>query len=152
MDYFLFIILVVLLISSLSHAHVYDYPIKPGSNEWGELKTELINRYNNRIVFVSDATWSYNCHAYTWYISEGKTDNVWIGTFEVPEFWEDGSYILTSSSSASSKVYYPLDDHSAVITYHNGFLLHKSKWGNGPVFIHDKNDSPYTQDVVSGTN
>lgn len=116
-----------------------------------QMKNELLNRYNNRIIYVSEATWSFNCHAYAWYLSEGKTDKVWIGTFEVPRFWEDGSYIPASSSSESSKVYFPLDDHSAIMTTYNGFILYKSKWGNGPVFIHDRNDSPYTQDVISGT-
>ena len=116
-----------------------------------QMKNELLNRYNNRIIYVSEATWSFNCHAYAWYLSEGKKDKVWIGTFEVPRFWEDGSYIPASSSSESSKVYFPLDDHSAIMTTYNGFILYKSKWGNGPVFIHDRNDSPYTQDVISGT-
>lgn len=116
-----------------------------------QMKNELLNRYNNRIIYVSETTWSFNCHAYAWYLSEGKKDKVWIGTFEVPRFWEDGSYIPASSSSESSKVYFPLDDHSAIMTTYNGFILYKSKWGNGPVFIHDRNDSPYTQDVISGT-
>lgn len=116
-----------------------------------QMKNELLNRYNNRIIYVSEATWSFNCHAYAWYLSEGKKDKIWIGTFEVPRFWEDGSYIPASSSSESSKVYFPLDDHSAIMTTYNGFILYKSKWGNGPVFIHDRNDSPYTQDVISGT-
>ena len=116
-----------------------------------QMKNELLNRYNNRIIYVSEATWSFNCHAYAWYLSEGKKDKVWIGTFEVPRFWEDGSYIPASSSSESSKVYFPLDDHSAIMNTYNGFILYKSKWGNGPVFIHDRNDSPYTQDVISGT-
>ena len=58
-----------------------------------QMKNELLNRYNNRIIYVSEATWSFNCHAYAWYLSEGKKDKVWIGTFEVPRFWEDGSYL-----------------------------------------------------------
>ena len=116
-----------------------------------QMKNELLNRYNNRIIYVSEATWSFNCHAYAWYLSEGKKDKVWIGTFEVPRFWEDGSYIPASSSSESSKVYFPLDDHSAIMTTYNGFILYKYKWGIGPVFIHDRDDSPYTQDVISGT-
>ena len=95
------------------------------------MKNELLNRYNNRIIYVSEATWSFNCHAYAWYLSEGKKDKVWIGTFEVPRFWEDGSYIPASSSSESSKVYFPLDDHSAIMTTYNGFILYKSKWGMG---------------------
>jgi len=31
----------VCLISALSQAQVYDYPVKPGSEEWGKLKTEV---------------------------------------------------------------------------------------------------------------
>lgn len=37
-----------------------------------QMKNELLNRYNNRIIYVSEATWSFNCHAYAWYLSEGK--------------------------------------------------------------------------------
>jgi hypothetical protein len=110
-------------------------------SEWEkqEIKNYCLNYYDYRIVFISEATRSYNCHAYAWYITEGG-DKVWINTPDDDLFWNDGSYIL-SSSSVGTKVSFPSDDHSAITTNLQG--VYESKWGSAPVFRHTKDDCPY---------
>ena len=37
------------------------------TQQWkDESKAYLLNEYNNRITFESEATQKYNCHAYAW--------------------------------------------------------------------------------------
>lgn len=106
-----------------------------------EWKDFWLNYYDNRITYAGEATHSYNCHAYAWYVSEGNS-YVWITSPGDDAFWNDNSYVLTNSPSQDCKVSFTLDDHSAITTSQNGYL--KSKWGSAPLFIHSINDCPYT--------
>ncbi|WP_287620184.1 T9SS type A sorting domain-containing protein [Parabacteroides sp.] len=108
-----------------------------------QTRDDWMTLYSNRIIYVSESTFSYNCHAYAWYISEGKNDNVWLENDPVAHFWRDGSYVYTTTPTESCKVYFLGGNHSAVMTSYDGSLLYKSKWGEGPVFIHSKDDCPY---------
>jgi hypothetical protein len=119
--------------------------------------------YENRIVWEDVATRSYNCHGYAWWVTEGGS-YLWIGREDYDEdidededvFWEDNSYIEVPYQSWATKVsyggpceYYSLEwnrtanwcDHSAVTTGNNNWF--KSKWGEMPLFSHDRTDCPY---------
>ena len=115
------------------------------SSEKNELKNYWLDYYNNRITFAGEATYEYNCHAYAWYCSEGYS-YVWINTPGDDAFWNDGSFVLTTTPDENSKVSFASDDHSAIMTSQSGYL--KSKWGASPLFIHTKNDCPYNSSTL----
>jgi len=112
-------------------------------------------KYYPNTTFISEATRSYNCHAYAWYKVEGgnysiqipfnhTNPNTYIYTLVVPQYWNDGSYVATTSTSAGKKVSYNAHspfDHSAITTNQSGIL--ESKWGYGPVMRHTKENCPY---------
>ena len=108
-------------------------------------KNYWLQYYNNRITFVSDATRSYNCHAYAWHIKEGG-NNVWIDTPGHMTYWNDNSYAITTTS-LGTKVSWVSDDHSAITTNQQGIL--ESKWGSVPVFRHSINDCPYNSSILN---
>lgn len=96
---------------------------------------------------LDDATCTYNCHAYAWYISEGG-EHCWIdaklpGTQAIDDnvknFWEDGTYVKCDSIEAE-KVFYYKGDHSAIVVSPGVYI---SKWGPCHVFQHAPNDCPY---------
>jgi hypothetical protein len=92
---------------------------------------------------LSDASATYNCHAYAWYTSEGGS-NVWIGaTTSTAEdvFWTDGSYIENGNQIYPAKVSYASDNHSATTTNQADIFI--SKWGSLPLMQHNKNYCPY---------
>ena len=96
------------------------------------------------VTVVSEATKTYNCHAYTWHIVEGG-DNVWIGLTSLTDeniYWTDGSYLEVDESIATKVSYYESADanHSAVRISNN---LYRSKWGVGPLVEHAPNICPY---------
>jgi hypothetical protein len=89
---------------------------------------------------VSDSTDTYNCHGYTWYMSEGGKDRVHI---EYPQpYVEDGSFEIIEENEAAEgdKVLYGDGVHSAVIADEPGWAI--SKWGNGPLMRHRLRDIP----------
>ena len=109
------------------------------------LKNYWLNYYSNRIVFIGEATRSYNCHAYAWHVSEGGI-KVWINTPNDDKYWNDGSY-TSASSSDGSKVSFASDDHSAITTSQSGYF--QSKWGSSPLFKHAINDCPYSSSKLN---
>lgn len=109
------------------------------------LKNYWLNYYSNRIIFISEATRSYNCHAYAWHVSEGGI-KVWINTPDDDKYWDDGSYI-SASSSDGTKVSFSSDDHSAITTSQSGYF--QSKWGPSPLFKHAINDCPYNSSTLN---
>jgi tetratricopeptide (TPR) repeat protein len=89
---------------------------------------------------LADASRTYNCHAYAWYVSEGGS-NVWIGLYTSTAedvFWTDGSYDELTESVAT-KVSYS-GNHSAITTATAGVYI--SKWGSFPLARHPKNYVP----------
>ncbi len=101
----------------------------------------ILQYYNNRITILSEATRSYNCHGYAWYVIEGG-DNVWINTPNDDEFWEDGSYVQISRVENAKIAFSETADHSAIATNHQDTLI--SKWGQFPLVKHHINDCEYT--------
>lgn len=92
-------------------------------------------------TFLSEATTTYNCHAYAWYMTEGGSP-IWINNINgsLHVYWLDGSYISTNSTEGT-KLYYSNGDHSAVNTSEYNKVI--SKWGQGPLMKHTPNDCPY---------
>lgn len=104
-----------------------------------QYKEYYLAYYNNRIIYVDEATRSYNCHAYAWHVSEGG-EKVWINTPNDDTYWNDGSYEETNTANAS-KISFASDDHSAITTPQSGYI--ESKWGAMPLFKHSIHDCPY---------
>ena len=127
-----------------------------------DAKNFWLNCYNDRIIYMGEATYKYNCHAYAWHVSEGGSQ-VWIDTPNDDTYWEDFSYSEVLSQAAASKVsfggpcyqtwttcletkYSNPCDHSAITTGTPDYFI--SKWGPSPLFRHHKNDCPYsTEDL-----
>lgn len=103
--------------------------------------------YPNAVV-LSDPTYSYNCHAYAWWMSEGGNAR-WMN--DPSAYISDGSYIQTTSSENIPKkvAYYNglTIDHSAVYTAEADPRL-ISKWGDRCLMKHKVLDCPYpTSDI-----
>lgn len=106
-----------------------------------DIKNFWLNCYNNRITYINEATYKYNCHGYAWYVSGGGT-LVWINTPEQKKFWQCGGYAEVSPSIATKvsfggpcyeyrttcegTYYGDYCDHSAIATTTPGVL--RSKW------------------------
>lgn len=88
---------------------------------------------------LSDASATYNCHAYAWHMTEGGSP-VWINTPSDDQYWQDGSYVETTQA-CHTKVSYASDDHSAIATTTTNVFI--SKWGQLPVMRHSYNYCPY---------
>lgn len=117
------------------------YVLKWLKNDWTQnTKTHMIGyyqgQYGNRLTYEAEATVKYNCHTYAW----TGANSYWMNPPNQEEYWDDGSYQAVLSVAPGTKVHYLLDDHSAVIVDIN---YYSSKWGPGPRFKHQKNDSPY---------
>jgi len=101
------------------------------------------NNYSG-IVFQSEATVKYNCHAWAW---TGCT-NLWMDTQPISYFTSpDYSYVQVPTFALASKVYYDDGDHSAITTYTANEVI--SKWGHAPRFKHAINNCPYISNPVS---
>jgi len=132
------------------------------STQKNDAKNFWLNCYNNRIGYLDEATYKYNCHAYAWHISEGGS-KVWINTPNDDNYWEDCSYVEVTNQADANKVsfggpcyqtwttclgdsYTNPCDHSAITTSSLDYFI--SKWGSSPLFRHHKNDCPYsTEDL-----
>lgn len=89
---------------------------------------------------VSAPTNTYNGHGYTWFMSEGGQQHVWI---ENPQpYLVDGSYQQLTADEAreGDKVLYGDGVHSAVVADEPGWVI--SKWGEGPLVKHRLRDLP----------
>jgi hypothetical protein len=96
---------------------------------------------------LSEATYSYNCHAYAWHLTEGNSNKVWInaGTnaSNLSTYWSNsyGCFVACTESDAE-KIHYYTGDHSAVKSSVAG--KYESKWGDFPVVRHSSTQVPYT--------
>jgi PKD-like domain len=114
-------------------------------SEKAAAKAYYLNYYNNRIIFMGDATKTYNCHAYAWHMSEGGS-TVWVDNPQDNKYWDDCSYYPVTSQSSAKKVSFGEisnggDDHSAITVAGTSYLI--SKWGPQCLFKHLINDCPY---------
>ena len=102
----------------------------------------VTNNYGATVI--SEATKTYNCHAYAWHMAEGG-DSVWIGLNSITDenvYWDDNSYIEVAESFATKVSYYESANanHSAIRITNN---LYRSKWGKLPLVEHEPNVCPY---------
>lgn len=104
---------------------------------------ELIYTYNSH-----SSTRKFNCHGYTWYMSEsvnGLKKPVWIGLSNDTDddiYTTDGSFIRVMNETYPGKVTWGNEtDHSAITTEVPGVWI--SKWNEYPLAKHQFNDSPY---------
>jgi hypothetical protein len=62
---------------------------------------------------LANASITYNCHSFAWNLMEGGS-LCWLDQLpDLHKYWDDGSYIETTESSAK-KIFYYNGDHSAV--------------------------------------
>lgn len=99
---------------------------------------EVMEDYPFAIV-LSEVTNSYNCHSFAFNTSEGGPLG-YVPNDEVHEYWDDDSYIETTMT-AGAKVYYPSNEHSAIVYTEPGKFI--SKWSYLPLMIHTPELSPY---------
>lgn len=103
-------------------------------------------------LFVGTSTAKYNCHSFAWYNSS-QTNTIWLnktggtlnGAVQLSKYWDSsfGNVVFTSCSEAEAeRVYYSDDDHSAYVLSSTSQVI--SKWGPGPLMVHDVRDCPYT--------
>lgn len=122
-----------------------------------ELSSSQITAINNRTIssypqatFVSGSTTNYNCHSYAWYSTSSNNVN-WMD--DPCKYMSDGSYSQVSSPLLASRMYYSVGNHSALIYDANSNVLSnatvKSKWGMGPVMIHQASYGPYSSSGLS---
>lgn len=107
------------------------------------------SKYPNATI-LADASCTYNCHAYAWYIAEGGK-KCWInntlldGTKNVSKFYSDGTYKETKKKYAQ-KAFYVSDDHSALVEFSGNSFV--AKWGQLPLVQHLWYDSPYDDSEI----
>lgn len=106
------------------------------SGEIAQWKTDVLN-YGAQ--YLDDPTWTYNCHAWAWHMSEGGTPSpVWIGWTSSTAhnaYWHSttGGYVAVAESSATKVDYPAMCNHSAV---RESQYVYVSKWGPGPRVRH----------------
>lgn len=96
-------------------------------------------------TIISPCSSTYNCHAYSWHMSDGG-DAVWISSdSEVAKYYNGSSatYKKVDNPGKYRKVNYNGASHSAVVDSNNINWVY-SKWGSGPVVRHAPGDSPYS--------
>ena len=111
-----------------------SFQISSITDQW----TTAIQSHDAHIL--SGAAYTYNCHGYAWYMSEGGNGPLHI---ENPQpYLADGSYrkIKAREAVKGDKVLYGDGVHSAVVADELGWVI--SKWGNGPLVKHRLRDFP----------
>ena len=118
---------------------------------YNEMTAQQIIQTNNMVASLyqnttrlADASTQYNCHAYAFHLTEGKTNRVWIDSPGDDSYWQDGSFVEVCTEANGRKVSYPSGDHSAVRSAQSIPLgRYDSKWGQWPVLRHAPTDTPY---------
>jgi len=111
------------------------------------IKNEDLEDYPNSI-FISYATYRYNCHSYSFYSQNTSLNTWWLG--DPTAYIEDGSYYETDGQIGDVVAYCLFDQiyHSGIIVdiiegvpneRWNGLNLKiiESKWAYGPLFRHN---------------
>lgn len=129
-----------------SYVPVFQNSERYSSAEKEALRQEYAKTYP-KVIYMDEATSTYNCHAYAWSMSEGG-EVCWMNSPSDDIYITDGSYILTSSTDPKArKVSYGNDNHSAIVPFSNSTYL-ISKWGSACLMKHRYNDCPYNSTNV----
>ena len=94
-------------------------------NDWSVCVSQ--NYPNATQLNPPSATRSYNCHAYTWHMTEGG-NAVWIGLYSISDesiYMTDGSYVQVQQESYPGKVYWGFGTHDAITTNTSGAFISK---------------------------
>lgn len=121
---------------SVVEARLYEEDL----DEYEQFMFEYNTIYSGfpEIILLADATNLYNCHGFTWSISEGGPVSGLEMDFSA--FWTDGSYEETTEELAE-KIFYGAVHSAVKSNTHPGMYV--SKWGNGPLVVHPPDLSPY---------
>jgi len=126
-------------------------------------RNALLDPYNSDFGFLglqvadilSEATYSYNCHAYAWHLTEGYSNKVWINNTDgsinmngcyisnnnIDSYWSSNNgYFIECIESQAEKIHYYCGDHSAIKSNVSG--KYESKWGDYPVVRHSPTQVP----------
>lgn len=106
-----------------------------------------------QIEIISEATNTYNCHSYAWYNSSSQWNHYWMNY--PTTYMSDGSYKKIPDIDQCINrdiIYYGTsgEEHSGVLlSKPSGEFYVLSKWGKGPLVLHEINDCPYSIDNLS---
>ena len=116
--------------------------------EISEVNENYSTTYPNA-VRIGDASNRYNCHSYAWNMRDGGS-TCWINSTKssvsgnVPNlalYWTTDFYVSATQERETYKVFYPMSDHSAVVSSVSG--MYESKWGAAPLMRHSPTYGPY---------
>ncbi len=100
---------------------------------------------------IPSSSSQFNCHGYAWAMCEGDYDNHTLNDpyvmarSDADNYFQDGSFV-TCSESEADVAWYSTGDHTALTTNEIDYL--QSKWDDGPLAYHLKDDSPYTYENI----
>lgn len=122
-----------------------------------EQKKQLLTNdklfWGDKIIYLGEATGSYNCHAYAWYLSSyglKKGNLFWLNSPEEQKFYADPTFssenqiykkVETEDKWEATVVSYLPEDHTAITTGEPGYFV--SKWNVGPLYYHRFDNCPY---------
>ena len=107
------------------------------------LRNEYLRKYPNSILRRA-ASYKYNCHSYAWY-SQSWGNDIWM---ESPsQYMKDPYYTQVSSSRAGARIYY-VGKHTGIVEADGSRVT--SKWGDGPLFSHSRQNCPYYHTSTGG--
>ena len=144
--------------------NVVSYIDNLSDSEKTALASNFAGEYPNA-TYISEATYSYNCHSYAWYSQNSSTNCYWIN--QPTAYYDDAdkSYqqvdtpqigdIICYFDLALSKEYQNI--HSGIVVGFSGeasngvcgdanTVLVRSKWAQAPLYEHKGDECPYVQD------
>lgn len=107
---------------------------------------EYCTKFPNATM-LSTSTITYNCHSYTWNLSDGGNTTCWINQVtstngpNIAKYWTNDYYTETTEANAK-KVFYYQSDHSAIVS-ETVPGMYESKWGAMPLMRHAPDYGPY---------
>lgn len=121
--------------------------LEASSQELEDAYNYVTETFPNALI-LSDQTATYNCHSYAWNMSDGGpvcwiNANTRVGSNNdnIEKYWTNDYYWETPSEVYAQKIFYYLEDHSAVKSMVSG--MYESKWGIGPLVRHAPGYCPY---------
>ncbi|WP_304633367.1 T9SS type A sorting domain-containing protein [uncultured Muribaculum sp.] len=113
------------------------------SSEKKNYKNWAINVY--KVEFVEDATYTYNCHFYGWYMqSIHNSERLWLNNPSI--YWESGLYYEVPEKEGEVVLYYDSSDFWYYKCWHSARRINSnqyvSKWGAGCLVKHTPTNVP----------
>ena len=119
-----------------------------------EMSKEEIQQYDeqcrktfSKATMLSSSSTTYNCHSYTWNLSDGGKTKCWInpitalGRPNIDNYWTNDYYSETTEANAK-KIFYYESDHTAIVS-ETVPGMYESKWGAMPLMRHSPSFGPY---------